>query len=320
AGNGLRYLMQLDRNRDEYQDFLVALSTRIVQLAHGSPLLPRKEILSLEQAPNAFRVVTTVPPVLPAPPERPALPTSSPAGGAAWPARRDLPEFPARPAPPGPPTPPESTGEAAAEAATESQGGPRRVTFVLAAASAGEIAALRQQLDFYGDDFDEWTPYRPHHRDRVCVIAQMVAAQQGMTSRIKRLDGGISDLLESSTARNEIVVLLVDMWAAKLDEFRLALSAYDRRNEPTSGVLVPFNPDDAETHDNVQHLRETLAEALRKNFTRRDKLFRMDVRTREEFDRALVQIIVDSQARIFDLQRVFRPLGETRRPPRLYGP
>ncbi|EFC82656.1 hypothetical protein FrEUN1fDRAFT_4229 [Parafrankia sp. EUN1f] len=313
AQNGLRYLLQLERNHDEYQEFLVALSTRIVRLAHESPLPPGRETRGLSQVPNMFRAVSPAPPgddTGPARPSGPGTPSDDPRSG---------PDLISDPGSDSEPTPdPEPTPDSD----SASQGGPSRVTFVLASASVREIAALRQHLDFYGSDFDEWMPYHPSHRGRVCVMAQMVAAQQGMSSVITRLDDSVSDLLERSKARNEIVILLVDMWAAKLDDFRLALKKYDQRNEPTSGVLVPFNPEDAETRANFQHLKETLTSALRNNVMRQDKLFRTEIRSREEFDQALVQIIVDSQARIFDLQEVLRPprRQQSRGLPRLDGP
>ncbi|ONH60067.1 TIR domain-containing protein [Frankia sp. CcI49] len=320
AQRGLRYLLQLDRNHDMYQEFLVALATRIVRLAHESPLPPHPEAIDFDQVPNMFQVRALAGDGgAPSGASKEIGPSGSP--GSAEPQQPPADPEPKRELTPDPHQEPHRHRHRQPQSRPETQGGgPSRVTFVLASTSRDEIAVLREHLDFYGSDFDEWTPYRPLHDDRVCVLAQMVAARQGMTSAVTRLDDGVADLLERSTARNEIVILLVDMWAAKLDEIRLALTKYDRRNEPTSGVLVPFNPDDLETHENLQHLKETLASALRNNVMRRDRLFREEIRSREEFDRALIQIIVDSQARIFEHRRIFRAPKTARGLPRLAGP
>ncbi|ABW15075.1 hypothetical protein Franean1_5725 [Parafrankia sp. EAN1pec] len=329
---GLRYLMQLKRNHDEYQEFVLTLAVRIVQLAEDSPLAPKSEIPPLQEVPDAFRVLARppltrdqedVPPemratVVPDPPRADRAEDDVPVvdKGQGKPPSPDRQTAPA-PDPPQSSTPPRPLQEAPSPIV----GGPGRVTFVFASTSAEEIATLRRQLDCYGETFEEWTPYKPRAHDRVCVIAQMVAARQGLVSNIVPLDHGVSDLLEQSKVRNEIVILVVDMWAAKLENVRRALATYDVRNEPTSGVLVPVNPHDLETHANSAHLTEVLATALRNNFVRRDKLFRMDVHSCEEFDLALVQIIVESQARIFEYRRALRPTGDNpRRFPRLSGP
>ncbi|TCJ34224.1 TIR-like protein FxsC [Parafrankia sp. BMG5.11] len=321
---GLRYLMQLKRNHDEYQEFVLTLAARIVQLADDSPLTAEPEIPALHQVPDAFRLLAG-PPTIPdqedPPPEIPAAVASGPLrvdpvedevlGSGESGESRTSPDPPRPPAPPS--VPPATPGPVA--------GGPGHVTFVLASTSAEEIAALRRQLDCYGDTFEEWTPYKPRDHDRVCVIAQMVAARQKLISKIVPLDHGVSDLLERSRERNEIVILIVDMWAAKLANVHQALVTYDVRNEPTSGVLVPANPHDTETHANSAQLIAVLATALRNNFVRRDKLFRMNVRSCEEFDLALVQIIVESQARIFEYRQALRSTGDNpRRFPRLNGP
>ncbi|WP_230202991.1 TIR-like protein FxsC [Parafrankia discariae] len=320
---GLRYLMQLKRNHDEYQEFVLTLAVRIVQLAEDSPLAPESEIPLLHEVPDPFRILAR-PPSMPdqddGPPGMPPRVVPDPpqsvspgdvSGGDEEPGGPVLPDPPASPEPPRPlPDRPRAA-----------VGGPGRVTFVFASTSAEEIAALRRHLDCYGETFEEWTPYKPRAHDRVCVIAQMVAARQGLVSNIVPLDHGVSDLLERSSVRNEIVILIVDMWAAKLEYVRRALTTYDVRNEPTSGVLVPANPHDLETHANSEHLTEVLATALRNNFVRRDKLFRMDVHSCEEFDLALVQIIVESQARIFEYRRALRRTGDNPRQfPRLNGP
>lgn len=320
---GLRYLLQLKRNHDEYQEFLLTLAVRIVQLAEDSPLAPQPEIPALHQVPNAFRVLTGPasmpdegdPPTVEEPGEVAPTPsmTDQVKVGLEVGNRSGEPRAPTGSPPTLPGRLPQAPGPVA--------GGPGRITFVLASTSAEEIGTLRSQLDCYGSTFDEWMPYKPKNHGPACVIAQMVAARQGLISKIVPLDGGVSDLLEKSRVHNEIVILVVDMWAAKLENFHRALVAYDGRNEPTSGVLVPLNPDDTETHANSEHLTEVLAATLYNNFVRQDKLFRMNVRTHEEFDLALVQIIAESQARIFEHRRVLRRTGNNpRRPPRLDGP
>lgn len=57
AESGLLQLMRLKRNHDEYQEFLLALAARIVQLAEDSPLVSQSETVAFNQVPNAFSML-----------------------------------------------------------------------------------------------------------------------------------------------------------------------------------------------------------------------------------------------------------------------
>ncbi|WP_261561452.1 TIR-like protein FxsC [Frankia tisae] len=344
AQNGLRYLLQLKRNHDEYQEFLVALAERIVHLAENSPLPPMAQAPDFHAVRNAFGPTAPPdPPEPPAPPTSPAPrtppappvpPSVSPAQTAAPPdggVARNIHRIagPAAQPQPGPDfwlgrsrepqAAPQTPGAEEATMADSEGGGPKRVTFVFAVTSARAISALRQQLDYYGSDFDDWTPYHPNFRQRVCISAQAVAASQEMSSSVVPLHAGISELLERSRERNEVVIFIIDVWTATLEPFRTALIEYDRRNEPTTGVLVPWNPDDVETAENATELRAALAEALSNNMLRRDNL--MDVSSYDEFGPTLIQLLTDLQARIFSSRPSFRTRNtQSRRRPFLQGP
>ncbi|WP_261554213.1 TIR-like protein FxsC [Frankia tisae] len=380
ARHGLRYLLQLKRNYDEYQEFLVALANRIISLAEESPLLPMTAPPDFHAVRNAFepaggaaqpspfavpaaelelrtdehhRVIAqnfhrsehsvsrpedrTAPrpaPEWPASPERGPEPASAREPDPSRAEERDLPapaDYGAvSPSPPGSagarsrPDPGDAVGEVAPvvrEALVEAGGGPKRVTFVLAVTSASELAALRRQLDYYGGQFDEWIPFHPHFPQRVCILAQAVAASQEMSSTIVKLHPGISELLEASRERNEVVIFIVDAWTAMLEPFHSALVEYDRRNEPTTGVLVPWNPHDVETIENAAKLTASLRQTLRNNAVRQDNMFRMEVHSHDDFGKILIQVLTESQARIFSSQPSLRSRDtRPRRRPFLQGP
>ncbi|SNQ51900.1 FxsC C-terminal domain [Frankia canadensis] len=339
ARHGLRYLLQLTRNHDEYQEFLVTLAERIVYLAENSALPP------LTRAPDFDKIHSAFQPSGPVA-DRPsiavvgsALGPDAAAGEDDYPGERD--DAPGSGAmgvsPPG--TPRDDRAGAPAEIATtvarglppgimgepagagEEGGGPKRVTFVLAVASTAELSRLRSKLESYGNQYDEWMPYHPRFPQRVCVSAQAVAARHDMSSQIVRLQNGISELLETSRKRNEVVIFIVDAWASQLDYYYSALREYDDRNEPFTGVLVPWNPEDAETATHATALKESLERALWKNVVRGDNFLRMEIHSQEEFDTSLLQLLVDTQARVFRApSAVRRPSSPPRRRPFLDGP
>jgi len=335
---GLRYLLQLKRNHDDYQEFLVALADRIVALAERSAppeLVDPPAFHALRSAFDPAGYAADLPGSAGSDSAEPsARPTAAasertadtesdilPASGAsrsAGPFGR--PEGPKEPDVPEVPTAVPADTSWSSDPATIS-GGPKRVTFVLAATSAAELSTLRSQLDYYGSHYDEWMPYHPRFRQRVCIAAQAVAAQQDMSSRVVKLQDGISDLLERSRQHNEVVVFIVDAWASQIDHYHRALREYDDRNEPFTGVLVPWNSDDAETIANAAALKESLERALWKNVVRGDNFIRMEIPSQEEFDTSLLQLLVDTQARVFRTPYSVRtPNSPRRRRPFLSGP
>ncbi|CAO5159361.1 FxsC C-terminal domain [Frankia sp. AiPs1] len=350
ARRGLRYLLQLRGNHDEYQEFLVSLAERIVHLVRRSPLPPRSETPDFHRIRSAFEPAdfkddqTDLPTTRPAPgaqvpshevgqlssqpnsPGRKSAIRSQPADmpqsavdSANTPRPTDGDGKPREPGPTATAAPPPQNASWAT-AAQPNSGGPQRVTFVMAVASAVELSSLRNQLEYYGGRYDEWTPYHPRSRQRVCIAAQTVAARQDMSSNIVALHDGIGALLEASRDRNEIVIFIVDAWSTQLEPFHNALREYDKRNEPTTGVLIPWNLDDPETIQNSILLKHSLQRALRNNHVRQDNL-RAEIHTHEEFDASLFQMLIDTQARIFrSSSSARRPDSPPRRRPFLDGP
>ncbi|MCM3882068.1 TIR-like protein FxsC [Frankia sp. R82] len=398
ARYGLRYLLQLKRNRDQYQHFLVMLADRIVELALAIELPPLTDLPHFPEIGNAFERrdrrsgrpgsaepsgprpaelmpsgSTAAEPMLPGLTRRPRAeaggeaaaqearpdPEDAAAPGSIGGARGEMTATadqvggaqstsqdqetdteqehavgdPATEKPTGGPVegysdnhgrqlPPVDTKDRLASLGMVSGvSGPKRVTFVLVVTSSSQLANVRQHLVYYGHDFADWKPYHPHPDRRVCVAAQFVAARQEMESRIEMLTPSVVGLLEQSRNNNEVVVFIIDVWTATMEPFRSELRAYDRRNEPTTGVMVPWNPDDEETREHHDRLRAELAETLSNNMIRLDGLFQDEV-TAHQFEEALAKIIAGIQARIFARKRAFRrPAGSRPRPrPSIEGP
>src|SRR5262249_14011575 len=60
-----------------------------------------------------------------------------------------------------------------------------RVHFVLAVSRPEELSQLgRRSLQFYGEEFHEWAPYRPQQNDPLAVLARSVAAERLFESEI----------------------------------------------------------------------------------------------------------------------------------------
>jgi len=201
-------------------------------------------------------------------------------------------------------------------------GGPRFVHFVIAACTRDEVGTTtRQHVDFYGKYFTDWAPYRPGMQEPIAQRAVDIAARRHLASELRDLDG-LDGLIDYATARNQIVILVVDAWATLLPRYRTVLADYDRRNEPTTAVLIPSNSADKETMSNHMILSTALAQTFPRNMIRDDKeMFRINISTADDFSTELADVLAVAENRLYKYGIVYRtPPEPWRTRPTLEGP
>ncbi|MCM3886460.1 TIR-like protein FxsC [Frankia sp. R82] len=298
---GLRFLLQLSRNRDHYQKFLVTLASHIVSVAETYPPLPSREIPRLPDLRSAF---------------------DEPGQAGSGTGYLRIPQNVSEPLAAAPAAD-SSRMDRSGEIDRSGSPGPRYVTFVVFAATVEEIKGSRTNISSYGSSFDGWTPFWPYSARRLCVTAQSVAASLGMTSRVvsaKRVEV-LTEILDESRRRNQLVCIIVDPWSAGLAQFRSCLQAYDRRNEPTVSLMIVW-PTDEETRTNETRLQLNVEETLRNNFIRGSKSFSNDLTgiasralhtdqqgpsaAEERFKLTLAIMLTEAQASVFRSGTHFR--------------
>jgi len=122
-------------------------------------------------------------------------------------------------------------------------GGPKHVHLVLAAPTAGDQADRPLAAPYYGPRPEDWTPFHPDERAPLIRRALAVVVEKDMTPYPERLDGQILARLDKAKQDNELVVLLIDPWAA-LEPHHASLTAYDGRLDRHSGAVLIWNPAD----------------------------------------------------------------------------
>lgn len=187
---------------------------------------------------------------------------------------------------------------------------PRYVHFAVAAPARAEARAVRRELIYYGESFAEWSPFRPQLDDPLAVFARRVAEGRRFTTRV----GGIDDLvelIERANDDNQVVVLLVDAWAVRLERYRRVLDESDRINSPTTAVLVTLVQTDAETMAQRTALPGEVLRVFARNSLRNDPLFQPEIATHDEFEGKLQAVLEEAQNRIYRQGRARRlPTGE----------
>ncbi len=198
----------------------------------------------------------------------------------------------------------------------------RFVYFVIAACTQNEAkSTTRRQVAFYGPSFSDWSPYQPEMPKSIGEYATDVAAARHLASEIRDLHD-LETLIDYATAHNQIVILLIDAWATLLPHHRTTLSAYDRRNEPTTAVMVPWNAADKETMANHLILSTALTQTFPRNMVRNDKeMFRLNISSGGNFRTELAGVLAVAENRLYKYGIVYRtPPTPRQHRPTLQGP
>jgi FxsC-like protein len=193
----------------------------------------------------------------------------------------------------------------------EGDGAPtrQRVHFVVAAGSPDEMGLVRNDVRYYGARRQDWAPYRPSLPEPLAARARSLAAERLFGSEVADLDG-LPDRIHHAHRNNDIVVLLVDAWATKLEAYRSRLVEFDCRGESAVGVLVPASCEDAETARHRAELRSDVSATFRNTAARRDPMFRTEIGTVAGFDNDLMAVLEAAQNHIYSKGRIFRrPAG-----------
>jgi FxsC-like protein len=215
---GVLDLIRLSKYRDDYLEFLGRLADVIYEAIRDHAVPPLGSVPSFDDVHNAFR---------------------PPLARATTPAPRPV----VRPTP----------------VATEPKKGPGCAQFVYVVASRDEIENenVRRNLDAYGTEPDDWIPYYPTANEPAYYLAQTAATNRRLKYEKLAFGPDLTDRLVEARNARKIVVLVVDSWSLKLDQYKDAMADYVDRNFWNSVVVVPWNEDE-ETRDNTEELQDLL--------------------------------------------------------------
>jgi FxsC-like protein len=176
--------------------------------------------------------------------------------------------------------------------------GSQQVCFVVAAGSRDEMRRVREDLSAYGEASRDWAPYRPALAAPLADHAQALAAEHLINSEFAEVEE-VLNRIELANRQNEIVVLLVDPWSARLHPYREILAEADRRGLGSAAVLVPVDRADDETNRHADELGFGVRQMFRHSSDRATGLFRSRIETPEIFAADLTKVLERARNRVF---------------------
>jgi FxsC-like protein len=168
------------------------------------------------------------------------------------------------------------------------------VRFVVAAPAADELPEERTASGYYGDRAVDWSPYAPGAPGVLASLAADTAASLDFAPTVHPLD-------EEAVHRagddhdEEVLVLLVDAWAAGLRDKRDLLASLDAAAGDGLAVLEPRSRDDAQSAARRQDLDAALDRALPTLRRHATELERWGLPDAEKFTTALRKALVRAQ-------------------------
>jgi FxsC-like protein len=281
---GIRQLLRIQRNRDDYLEFVTMVAELVVDAAGRAPTPAETARLKFEAVQSAFHAQASL-------------------NNAA----HTLNGLPPRTVEP-----------------TELIPASRKVYFVVSAPTAEEAADERidrEDRQFYGSTAQDWAPYRPTNEEPIAGYAARIAAGRSLHAQVTEIDD-LDSCLDQAQRDSQIVVLLVDPWSTKLDRHHEILVDYDQRTDQPAAVMIPWNTEDAETWAKAADLTAAVGRTFRWNLRRpHTTTFRPSVLTDESFRSELQVVLEESRNRVIAKGTLRRPLpGPSGSRPILEGP
>jgi FxsC-like protein len=233
AEQGLRTMLRNKKFKQQYDDFISVLADDLIEASqeHKLPALPN--LPPLDQVPETF---------------------------------------PAQAADPAPVHGQGAQGAQGAQGQPQVAGAnPRYVKFIFLAGRRQELQPFRASLDPYGESGGEWRPWLPDPKDEVDLLVQEVIQRERLISDgAIPLDNELEKRLKEAEEGNKIVVILVDLWTLRLEDYRKHMrDVVDPKQFVNCVIVVPWNPQDAEAV-NQRHTLEMLLQATFVNRTAND--------------------------------------------------
>lgn len=184
--------------------------------------------------------------------------------------------------------------------------GPRYVCVVILAPARDEVARVREDLTAYGSTAHDWTPFLPEEPEPALLLLQQVVT--GGRFFFKSIAPGqeLLSALDQAERMDNLVCVVVDPWAVRVEALHEALQAFDGRGVANAAVVVLWGHD-AESSAEAGALEAGLRDALERTLARgRGVAF---VRSARELQAEVAALLERLRMEVIEQQSRPRPAG-----------
>jgi FxsC-like protein len=189
------------------------------------------------------------------------------------------------------------------------------VYIVVGAATSDEIerASLKPNTEYYGNDAAHWwDPYRPPHLPLAYRAGAIIEGQR--RGILERGDQNwqvtshtlLPTLVQWAKQYRQLIILLVDIWSANLDQYWRVLREFDNsmgaeQEPPLHPIFVPWSAADSDNFGRDDLLWTTISNTFPASLTRSQGpmiMLHVPLESREKFDGALKSSLAAAEAHL----------------------
>lgn len=197
---------------------------------------------------------------------------------------------------------------AVADTQVEPENGPSFVHFAYVVGDKQQLANAGTKLERYGADGRSWKPYIPDVDKPVGLITQRVATDVDLQHEVLPITATLIDHLKKADETNTIVVLIVDPWTLKVQNYLDLMKEYDSRNLVSCGVLVVWSGNEQERGEAEAALRPNVNWTFANTLINNNTYIRPRVTSEMELRNEVTASIIEIRRRLNERAKLFRPV------------
>lgn len=190
------------------------------------------------------------------------------------------------------------------------ENGPSFVHFAYVVGDRQQLAGAGTNLDRYGADGRSWKPYIPEVDKPVGLITQRVATDVDLQHEVLPITATLIDQLKKADDTNTIVVLIVDPWTLKVQEYYDRMKEYDSRNLVSCGVLVVWSGNGQELGAAEAALRPRVDWTFANTLVNNNLYIRPRVASEAELRNEVTAAIIEIRRRLNERAKLFRRVDQ----------
>jgi FxsC-like protein len=174
--------------------------------------------------------------------------------------------------------------------------GPNTASFAFAAGSKDELRRVRGDVDAYGPrGGHDWRPYRGQSAEE---IGRQAVDDGGFIYEDLPIADDFLERLGRAKDQQKVVVVVVDPWTIQLEFYRQKMLDFDRRESVSSGLLIPWDDEDAETARARYRLELGVERTFRQRFALNPAYVGSSIHSADELQKELAAAINEVRSRI----------------------
>jgi FxsC-like protein len=184
--------------------------------------------------------------------------------------------------------------------------GPSYASFIYISAKKSEIRKVKTNSEAYGKEGGwDWKPYFPKIDKEIAFIVQSVSSDVKIRCEHVSSNANPLSVVENAFKDNNIVILIIDPWSLKLQDYANKASDYDAHEYLNCAVMVSYNSYDLETIRSKENLKGVVQSVfIHKSAIMNPETFKPNISSYEETSIVLSETLQKIQSKLIHASKI----------------